>query len=417
MARAPGHLFQPQFPAAQQVLGQGHALSSRTGAVRLNEPHAFPIVQLTRSSSVREYVGAAIYPNCLRTVMELEHLSTVGRLVQAALGTTIIVPSLSLFHFEQPGWPRAASSWRGPAPGVPGSPLGPRAVVGGPGAACFVDETPALSGDGKRWQGRTFWLSGLTDPLMNNLGLNFSSVSSSPRASVDSRPRPPSLLEDHQSFYNQLNYLIGSPSTKLVGHWMGGINSADEGHLRDAIKKVWNLGSSDGDRLLNRYIEVFGEQLQGGSCEKRHTVRIQELLTSLMSVESLAKRVNVGGLNTVDVSPQIPNIEGQQLNRFQLAMNNAGGSLNVQMANVRVRQFQYSEDADGITRLNVVAGPLNGPQVPRTVPLNPNPQINVIEDPENSRVQASQINVSGLNASSNLLLGPRPLVILNDDNP
>ncbi len=87
--------FHVVFPA-------GHALAAKAGAVRLNELHAFPIVQLARSSSVRQYVEAAIYPHRMRTVMELEQLSTVARMVQAGLGITI-VPSLTLFHFDQPG--------------------------------------------------------------------------------------------------------------------------------------------------------------------------------------------------------------------------------------------------------------------------------------------------------------------------
>lgn len=78
-----------------------HALGRATGPVRLGELHAWPIVQLARSSSVRQYVEAALYPHRLRTVLELEQLSTVAGMVQAGLGITI-VPSLTLFHFRQP---------------------------------------------------------------------------------------------------------------------------------------------------------------------------------------------------------------------------------------------------------------------------------------------------------------------------
>ena len=84
------------------VFPQDHALAQKAGAVRLSELHTFPIVQLARSSSVRQYVEAAIYPHRMRTVMELEQLSTVARMVKAGLGITI-VPSLTLFHFEQEG--------------------------------------------------------------------------------------------------------------------------------------------------------------------------------------------------------------------------------------------------------------------------------------------------------------------------
>ena len=53
---------------------------------------------MARSSSVRQYVEAAIYPMQLRTMMELDQLSTVAGMVRAGLGITI-VPSLTLFHF------------------------------------------------------------------------------------------------------------------------------------------------------------------------------------------------------------------------------------------------------------------------------------------------------------------------------
>ncbi|MCV0440358.1 MAG: LysR family transcriptional regulator [Hydrogenophaga sp.] len=84
------------------VFPEGHALAAANGPVRLGELHAFPVVQLARSSSVRQYVEAAIYPNRMRTVLELEQLSTVACMVQAGLGITI-VPSLTLFHFRLPG--------------------------------------------------------------------------------------------------------------------------------------------------------------------------------------------------------------------------------------------------------------------------------------------------------------------------
>ena len=57
------------------------------------------MVQLARSSSVRQYLEAAIYPSRLRTTMELDQLSTVAGMVRAGLGITV-VPSLTLFHFE-----------------------------------------------------------------------------------------------------------------------------------------------------------------------------------------------------------------------------------------------------------------------------------------------------------------------------
>jgi LysR family carnitine catabolism transcriptional activator len=81
------------------VCPAGHPLAARRGRIGLADlaPHA--IVQLARSSSVRQYLEAAIYPNQLKTVMELDQLSTVAGMVRAGLGVTV-VPSLTLFHFR-----------------------------------------------------------------------------------------------------------------------------------------------------------------------------------------------------------------------------------------------------------------------------------------------------------------------------
>lgn len=84
------------------VCPRGHVLASRRGRVSLADLAPHPIVQLARSSSVRQYLEAAIYPTQLRTMMELDQLSTVAGMVRAGLGITV-VPSLTLFHFEHPG--------------------------------------------------------------------------------------------------------------------------------------------------------------------------------------------------------------------------------------------------------------------------------------------------------------------------
>jgi DNA-binding transcriptional LysR family regulator len=81
------------------VCPREHALAKRRGTIRLADLAPYPIVQLARSSSVRQYVEAAIYPTQLHTVMELDQLSTVAGMVRAGLGITI-VPSLTLFHFD-----------------------------------------------------------------------------------------------------------------------------------------------------------------------------------------------------------------------------------------------------------------------------------------------------------------------------
>jgi DNA-binding transcriptional LysR family regulator len=76
-----------------------HELAKRRSAIRLADLSRYPIIQLARSSSVRQYVDMAIYPKQLRTVLELEQLSTVAGMVRAGLGITV-VPSLTLFYFE-----------------------------------------------------------------------------------------------------------------------------------------------------------------------------------------------------------------------------------------------------------------------------------------------------------------------------
>jgi DNA-binding transcriptional LysR family regulator len=81
------------------VCRRDHELAKRRGILRLAELAPYPIVQLARSSSVRQYLEAAIYPTRLRTMLELEQLSTVARMVCAGLGITV-VPSLTLFYFE-----------------------------------------------------------------------------------------------------------------------------------------------------------------------------------------------------------------------------------------------------------------------------------------------------------------------------
>src|SRR5438093_5549278 len=83
------------------VFRRDHPLARQRGAPTLARLAPHPIVQLARSSSVRQYVEAAIYPSQLHTVLELEQLSTVAGMVRAGLGLTV-VPSLTLFHFDHP---------------------------------------------------------------------------------------------------------------------------------------------------------------------------------------------------------------------------------------------------------------------------------------------------------------------------
>ena len=83
------------------VCPRDHVLARRRGRIELKDLAPHPIVHLARSSSVRQYVEAAIYPMQLHTMMELDQLSTVAGMVRAGLGITL-VPSLTLFHFADP---------------------------------------------------------------------------------------------------------------------------------------------------------------------------------------------------------------------------------------------------------------------------------------------------------------------------
>ena len=61
-------------------------------------PH--PFIQMTRNSSVRQALDAALHPQRLNSVFEVEHLATVMGLIEAGLGISV-VPALTLFHFQR----------------------------------------------------------------------------------------------------------------------------------------------------------------------------------------------------------------------------------------------------------------------------------------------------------------------------
>jgi DNA-binding transcriptional LysR family regulator len=69
--------------------------------VELADLAGHPVVQMSRSSSVRQCVDAATYPNRMLSILELDQLSTVAGMVRAGLGVSIL-PSLTLFYFDHP---------------------------------------------------------------------------------------------------------------------------------------------------------------------------------------------------------------------------------------------------------------------------------------------------------------------------
>jgi DNA-binding transcriptional LysR family regulator len=61
---------------------------------------SWPFIQMTRNSSVRQALDAAVHPMRLNAVFEVEHLATVMGLVEAGLGISV-VPALTVFHFRR----------------------------------------------------------------------------------------------------------------------------------------------------------------------------------------------------------------------------------------------------------------------------------------------------------------------------
>lgn len=83
------------------VCREEHALAEQQ-TLGVADLQPWPFVHLARHSSVRQYLDAALFPQCMHTLVEVEQLATVMGLVQAGLGISV-VPALSLFHFDKPG--------------------------------------------------------------------------------------------------------------------------------------------------------------------------------------------------------------------------------------------------------------------------------------------------------------------------
>ncbi|MDP3226510.1 MAG: LysR family transcriptional regulator [Acidovorax sp.] len=79
-----------------------HPLARRRKAITAADLAAWPFIHLARTSSVRQYLEAALHPQAMHTLMEVEQLATVMGMVRAGLGISV-VPALTLFHFDQPG--------------------------------------------------------------------------------------------------------------------------------------------------------------------------------------------------------------------------------------------------------------------------------------------------------------------------
>lgn len=89
----------------------GHPLAALP-EVRPRDVAAYPFIHMARSSSVRQYLDAALHPLQMQTLMEVDQLATAMGMVRAGLGVSLM-PALTLFHFAQPGLVTRPVPWAG----------------------------------------------------------------------------------------------------------------------------------------------------------------------------------------------------------------------------------------------------------------------------------------------------------------
>ena len=92
------------------VCPAGHPLAA-AASLKPRDLAAWPFIQLSRTSSVRQVLDAVLHPLRMNTLMEVDQLATVMGMVRAGMGISV-VPSLTLFHFRDAevatrplGWP------------------------------------------------------------------------------------------------------------------------------------------------------------------------------------------------------------------------------------------------------------------------------------------------------------------------
>lgn len=81
------------------VCRRDHPLA-RKARVGVKDLLGHPFVHFSRASSVRQHLEAALAPQAMATVLEVEHLTTVTGMVEEGVGITV-VPALTLFEFER----------------------------------------------------------------------------------------------------------------------------------------------------------------------------------------------------------------------------------------------------------------------------------------------------------------------------
>lgn len=93
------------------VARRGHPLLDRVN-VKPRDLLPFDFIHLSRDSSVRQCLEAAILPMKMRTLIEVDQLATVMGMVRAGLGISV-VPALTLFHFQHPDIQTRRVQWPG----------------------------------------------------------------------------------------------------------------------------------------------------------------------------------------------------------------------------------------------------------------------------------------------------------------
>ncbi len=93
------------------VCPAGHPLT-RLAEVEPQDVAAYPFIHMARTSSVRQYLDAALHPLQMQTLMEVEQLATAMGMVRAGLGISLM-PALTLFHFAHPGLVIRPLHWAG----------------------------------------------------------------------------------------------------------------------------------------------------------------------------------------------------------------------------------------------------------------------------------------------------------------
>jgi len=81
------------------VCRKDHPLATEASPT-LKKLAPYPFIHMSRNSSVRQALEAALHPQQANTMLEVDQLATAAGMVEAGLGISV-VPALTLFHFER----------------------------------------------------------------------------------------------------------------------------------------------------------------------------------------------------------------------------------------------------------------------------------------------------------------------------